>query len=137
MSTSIIIIVSILAVIFIYGLVQVIMNNSNNNELEDNLTKFEEDDFDNFMEESLNSKVKTGYQLRKELDLIEKSFNEPLDMTGLSGRSIVALKDLHVRDLNGLKQISVEHLDQMKGVGVKTIEDIQAWAMGSYGVEIK
>tara|TARA_R100000458_G_C8277577_1_gene253143 strand:- start:3918 stop:4352 length:435 start_codon:yes stop_codon:yes gene_type:complete len=104
-----------------------------------------EDDFDDFMEKNLSSSAKTSAQLKKELDEIEKSFNKTnekplnlyLDMTGLSGRAIVALKDLHVKDINALRQISCQHLYDMKGVGKKTVEDIQSWAKGSYNIKIK
>lgn len=111
-----------------------------------------EDDFDDFMEKNLSSSAKTSAQLKKELDEIEKSFNKTsfnlkktkekplnlyLDMTGLSGRAIVALKDLHVKDINSLRQISCQHLYDMKGVGKKTVEDIQSWAKGSYNIKIK
>ena len=96
-----------------------------------------EDDFDDFMEKNLSSSAKTSAQLKKELDEIEKSLNLYIDMTGLSGRAIVALKDLHVKDMNGLRQISTQHLYDMKGVGKKTVEDIQSWAKGSYNIKIK
>ena len=137
MSTGTILLLVAVAILFIAGLIKVLLK-EDNSELLENIEKMdsEENWFD-------TSKGKSSKQLQNELDLIEKSFdegllgkNQSLDMTGLSGRSIVALKDLSIRDTNGLSTLRVQSLIYMKGVGTKKIEDIQAWAKGAYDIDV-
>tara|TARA_B100001123_G_C15331856_1_gene1031469 strand:+ start:2593 stop:3024 length:432 start_codon:yes stop_codon:yes gene_type:complete len=134
MNTITIIITGIIIIAFLYGLIKLIRGEQVNDNLLRNMNKMDDEEFKSFMEGE-NSGKSTA-QLKEELDDIERSFNESLDMTGLSGRAIVALKDLGVRDTVALNNITVRQLYNLPGVGVKTVEDIQAWAMGSYKIEI-